>query len=70
MQIEDILDELKIKYPDMSKVELERIIDTQFKFILDSMNSKQLKPIKLYGLGKIKPSTFLVKNYEKFSKKV
>lgn len=69
MLISDILEELQLKYPNKSKVELERIVDTQFKVIHDSMTNKTTKSIKLYNLGKVKPSTFFIKNHEKFSKK-
>ena len=68
MRIEDLLDKLKNKY-NLPKSELERIIDTQFKVIYDSMENRTIKSIKLANLGKIKPSTFLIKNHEKFSKK-
>lgn len=67
MQINDILDVLKSKY-NLPKAELERIIDTQFKVVYDSMNDRSIKSIKLINLGKIKPSTFLINNHGKFSK--
>lgn len=67
MPIDSILEELKAKY-GISKVELERIVDTQFKVAYDAIEAKTIKSIKFANLGKIRPSTFLINNYEKFSK--
>ena len=58
--IDDILTEMKIKH-GISKYELEKIIDSQFKVLMDTMQLKQIKTVHLKGLGKVKPSTFFIK---------
>jgi hypothetical protein len=68
MRIDDILDKLKDKY-NLPKVELERIIDSQYKLCFESMEKRTTKTIKLAYLGKIKPSNFLIKYHEQLSKK-
>lgn len=67
MLTNDLLDILKERH-GLPKPMLEAILDSQFKYIQDHMNTKQIKDIKLYGLGKIKATSFLIKNYDKFSK--
>ena len=69
MLIKDILPQLKEKY-GLSYSELERIIDSQFKCTQIHIENKTIKSIKWYNLGKVKPSTFFIKNHEQFSKKV
>jgi len=68
MQISDTFSTLKEKY-NLSYIELERIIDSQFLFAKNCIEDRTIKTIKLTNLGKIKPSTFLIKNHGKFSKK-
>lgn len=67
MLTSDILDELKKKY-GLSKAELELILDSQFKLTRNLLDSRTTKKIKLIHLGKIKPTTFFIKNYEKLVK--
>lgn len=69
MLINDILPTLKEKF-GLPYSELERIIDSQFKVTHIAMEAKEIKSIKWANLGKIKPSSFLIANHEKFSKKV
>lgn len=67
MLIKEIYPILKEKY-GLSYSELESILDSQFKLLQVEVEKKTTKTIKLYNLGKIKPSTFLINNHGKFSK--
>ena len=67
MLTNDILDELKAKY-GISKAELELMLDSQFKLTRNLLDSRTTDTIKLIHLGKIKPTSFFIKNYEKLVK--
>lgn len=68
--IEETISEVKAKYPNLSKTEIERIIDSQFEMVVDNMRNRSLRVVKLIHLGKIKPSNWFINNHDKFSKKV
>jgi len=67
MQINDLYPILKEKY-GLKYEDLDRIMRSQFEFMKICVENKTKKSIKLSGLGKVKPSSFLIANYEKFSK--
>lgn len=52
---DSILDEMKDLY-GLSKVELERIVDSQFKAIRDTMSSREGKIVQLIYIGKFRPT--------------
>lgn len=54
---EEILDEIKNTY-GLSKAELERIIDSQFRVIRDSMASREGKIVQLIYIGKFRPTLY------------
>lgn len=60
---DEILDEMKSTY-GLSKVELERIIDSQFRVIRDTMSNREGKIVQLIYIGKFRP-TFYNKDYVK-----
>lgn len=65
--IEDIYTVLKDKY-GMSKTEIERITNTQFKVLENNIKTRSKKVVNLIYLGKVKPSKSLLKNYDILSK--
>jgi hypothetical protein len=65
--IDEVLTKLKDKH-GLSKVELERIIDSEFKVLELSIQKRSLKEVSLIYLGKVKPSKWFVHNYEKVVK--
>jgi hypothetical protein len=67
--IDDVLTELKAKY-GISKIELERIVDSQFKVARLNIEEKSLKTVNLIHLGKIAPSPWFVKNRPIFLEKM
>ncbi len=54
---EDILDEIKSEFV-LSKVELERICDSQFRVIRDTMSKREGKIVQLIYLGKFRPTMY------------
>ena len=54
---EEILDEIKSEF-GLSKVELERICDSQFRVIRDVMSNRQGKIVQLIYLGKFRPTVY------------
>lgn len=66
--IDEILTKLKSKH-NINKVDLERIIDSQFKVMELSIGERSLKEVKLIHLGKVKPSKWFIHNYDKMVKK-
>ena len=66
--IEEIYNVLKDKY-GISKVEIERITNTQFKVLENNIKTRGNKVVNLIYLGKVNPSKSLLKNYEVLSKK-
>jgi len=67
MLTNDILDTLQDKY-NLPKADLERIVDSQFKLLYESIQSRTVKSVKLINIGKVSPTSFLIKNYEKLAK--
>lgn len=57
--INDLYTELKEKY-GISRTEIERITDSQFKVTEDNIRAYTLKDIKWINLGKIKPSEYIL----------
>jgi hypothetical protein len=55
--IDSIFTELKARH-SLSKAEIERIVDTQFKLTVDHMESSDLRSVKWIHLGKIRPSDY------------
>ena len=66
-QIEELYDVLKEKH-GISKVEIERIVNTQFKVLENNIKTRSNKVVNLIYLGKVKPSKSLLENYDKLSK--
>lgn len=54
---EEILDEIKPEFT-LSKVELERICDSQFRVIRDTMSNREGKVVQLIYLGKFRPTIY------------
>ena len=54
---EEILDEIKGEFT-LSKVELERICDSQFRVIRDTMSKREGKVVQLIYLGKFRPTIY------------
>jgi len=54
---EEILDEIKSEFT-LSKVELERICDSQFRVIRDTMSNREGKVVQLIYLGKFRPTMY------------
>jgi len=54
---EEILDEIKSEFT-LSKVELERICDSQFRVIRDTMSKREGKVVQLIYLGKFRPTIY------------
>lgn len=63
---EEILDEIKNNF-NLSKIELERIIDSEFRVIRDTMSNREGKVIQLIYLGKFRP-TIYNKDYVKIKR--
>lgn len=57
--IEDIFTELKLKH-GITKFEIENIVDSQFKLLQNTIESKTWKPVSLIHLGKFKPTKFIL----------
>lgn len=55
---EDILKEMSGTYPGVSKGELERIIDSEFRAIRDTMSNREGKVVQLIYLGKFRPTIY------------
>lgn len=66
--INKILDEIK-EETNISKVELERIIDTEFKLIAENIRLRSKKTVNLIYIGKFRPTKFFLMNYEKLNQK-
>lgn len=58
--IDEVLTEMKAKH-GLTKFELEKILDSQFKVLHDHMTSGNLKEVHFKNLGKFKPTTFFIK---------
>lgn len=54
---EEILDEIKGDFT-LSKMELERICDSQFRVIRNTMSNREGKVIQLIYLGKFRPTMY------------
>ena len=54
---EEILDEIKGEFI-LSKMELERICDSQFRVIRDTMSNREGKIVQLIYLGKFRPTIY------------
>lgn len=60
IQINDIIDLLYYKH-NLSKVDIARIVKSQFKVIKNTIKLKGDKKINLIYIGKFKPTPFRVK---------
>lgn len=73
LSIDNIVNILKVKYYNKddnktwwaTKYELERIIDSEYKYIVHHLETKNLKEINLIHLGKIRPSKWFIYNKER-----
>lgn len=54
---EEILNEIKGEFT-LSKMELERICDSQFRVIRDTMSNREGKIVQLIYLGKFRPTVY------------
>jgi hypothetical protein len=66
--IEEIITELRVKYPELSRLEIERVIDTPWKMIRANVEERELKKIHLIHLGVVRPTTWLLANRHKYVK--
>lgn len=66
---EKIILDLSKKY-NLSDLEVERIVDSQFKVVVDTMSNKDVKTLNLIYLGKFTPTTRRIKQYEESKVKV
>jgi len=66
--INEIYDILKNKY-GISKVEIERITDSQFKVLENNIKTRGNRVVNLIYLGKFKPSKYFLDNHDWLSKK-
>ena len=51
----DLILKLSKKY-NLSDLEVERIVDSQFKVVLDTISNKEIKTLNLIYLGKFTPT--------------
>lgn len=59
MSLQDkIIDELKKLYPDISKLELDKIIDSEFRLIERTVVNREVKVINCIHLGKFYPTGY------------
>lgn len=61
---EEIVKEIKVNYPNISSLEIERIVDSQFRVIRDTMSNREGKVIQLIYLGKFRPTAYNI-DYDK-----
>lgn len=54
-ELEDILKELYLEYPELSKTEIELIGRSQFRYIRDTIQSGEYKTLNIKHLGKFVP---------------
>ena len=54
---EEILDEIKSEF-NLSKIELERICDSQFRVVRDTMSNREGKIVQMIYLGKFRPTMY------------
>jgi len=59
MSLQDkILNELKELYPDIPKLELDKIIDSEFRLIEKIVSAREVKVINCIHLGKFYPTGY------------
>jgi nucleoid DNA-binding protein len=58
LSIDEILEEMKIVH-GISKFELEKIVDSQFKVLVEHIRSRDIREVHIKGVGKFKPTTYL-----------
>lgn len=61
--INDILTELKAEF-GITRFELERMVDCQFKCIENNIRDRSLKTVNLIHIGKIRPTGWFKHNVE------
>jgi hypothetical protein len=61
---EEIVKEIRVNYPNISSLEIERIVDSQFRVIRDTMSNREGKVIQLIYLGKFRPTAYNI-DYDK-----
>ena len=57
--IDEILNEMKAQF-GVTKFELEKIIDSQFKMLRQTIESREVKEVHIKNVGKFKPTTYLI----------
>ena len=55
---DQLINELKKLYPDVPKYELEKIVDSEFRVIQNTVSNKECKVINCIYLGKFYPTGF------------
>lgn len=55
---DQLINELKKLHPDVPRLELEKIVDSEFRLIQNTVSSKQCKVISCIHLGKFYPTGF------------
>ena len=61
---EEIVKEIRVNYPNISSLGIERIVDSQFRVIRDTMSNREGKVIQLIYLGKFRPTAYNI-DYDK-----
>jgi len=61
---EEIVKEIRVNYPNISSLEIERIVDSQFRVIRDTMSNREGKVRQLIYLGKFRPTAYNI-DYDK-----
>lgn len=58
---EDLITELRKLYPNVSRLELDKIIDSEFRLISNMISKRDNKVVNCVGLGKFYPTTYKLK---------
>jgi len=67
-----LIDEIYTKLRDkhgISKTDIDRIVDSQFRVLEDNIRNRGNKTVNLIYIGKFKPSKSFLKNYDKLKDK-
>ena len=67
----ELIVEMKLLYPGLSKLEIERICDSQFRVLRNTMSNREGKVVQMIYLGKFRPTAFNMDspNNVKFNRK-
>jgi hypothetical protein len=62
--IDEIISEVRVEYPNLSSLEIERIFDTQFLVLENNIQCRSKKVVNIMYIGKFKPTKWFIDNYE------